>query len=40
MGSWRWLLVVVYLLIEEEGRVVVVTIQDARSSLSPISQGA
>jgi hypothetical protein len=40
MGPWRWLLVVVYLLIEEEGRVVVVTIQDARSSLSPISQGA
>lgn len=31
LGPWRWLLLV-YVLIEDEDRVVVVTIQDARSS--------
>lgn len=31
LGPWRWL-ILVYVLIEEEDRVVVVTIQDARSS--------
>lgn len=31
LGPWRWLLVM-YVLVESEDRVVVVTIQDARSS--------
>lgn len=31
LGPWRWLLLV-YVFIESESRVVVVTIQDARSS--------
>ena len=31
LGPWRWL-ILVYVVIEEEDRVVVVTIQDARSS--------
>ncbi len=31
LGPWRWLLIV-YVFIESEDRVVVVTIQDARSS--------
>jgi hypothetical protein len=31
LGPWRWLLLI-YVYIEEEDRVVVVTIQDARSS--------
>jgi len=31
LGAWRWLLVV-YVFIETEDRVVVVTMQDARSS--------
>jgi plasmid stabilization system protein ParE len=31
LGPWRWL-ILVYLVIETEDRVVVVTIQDARSS--------
>ena len=31
LGPWRWLLLV-YIFIEREDRVVVVTIQDARSS--------
>lgn len=31
LGPWRWL-ILVYVLIEREDRVVVVTIQDARSS--------
>lgn len=35
LGPWRWL-VVVYVLFEEEDRVVVVTIQDGRSSRAPI----
>jgi hypothetical protein len=37
LGPWRWLLLV-YVFIEPEDRVVVVTIQDARSSSSPTSQ--
>lgn len=31
LGPWRWL-VLVYVFLEDEDRVVVVTIQDARSS--------
>lgn len=31
LGPWRWLLLV-YVVIESENRVVVVTVQDARSS--------
>jgi hypothetical protein len=31
LGPWRWL-ILVYVFIEEEGRVVVVTMQDGRSS--------
>jgi plasmid stabilization system protein ParE len=31
LGPWRWL-ILVYVLLEEEDRVVVVTIQDGRSS--------
>ena len=31
LGPWRWMLVV-YVLLEDEGRVVIVTVQDARSS--------
>ena len=31
LGPWRWM-VLVYVFLEEEDRVVVVTIQDARSS--------
>ena len=31
LGPWRWLLIV-YAFVEQEDRVVVVTIQDARSS--------
>jgi hypothetical protein len=31
LGPWRWL-ILVYVFIEDEDRVVVVTIQDARSS--------
>jgi hypothetical protein len=34
IGPWRWL-VLVYVFIESEDRVVVVTIQDARSSAAP-----
>jgi hypothetical protein len=34
IGPWRWL-VLVYVFIESEDRVVVVTIQDARSSTTP-----
>jgi plasmid stabilization system protein ParE len=34
LGPWRWLLLV-YVFIESEDRVVVVTIHDARSSASP-----
>ena len=39
LGPWRWLLIV-YVFIEDRERVVVVTMQDARSSQSPTSQGA
>ena len=34
LGPWRWL-VIVYAYLEDEDRVVVVTIQDGRSSTSP-----
>jgi hypothetical protein len=34
LGPWRWLLLV-YVFIEPEDRVVVVTVQDARSSTAP-----
>ncbi len=34
LGPWRWLLIV-YAFLEEDERVVVVNMQDARSSLSP-----
>jgi hypothetical protein len=37
-GPWRWLLLV-YVVIESEDRVVVVTIQDARSSTAATSAG-
>jgi len=37
LGPWRWL-IVVYLYLEHEDRVVVVTIQDGRSSRSPAGQ--
>lgn len=33
LGPWRWL-ILVYVYIEEQDRVVVVTIQDARSSVA------
>ena len=33
LGPWRWL-IIVYVYIETEDRVVVVTIQDARSSIA------
>lgn len=33
LGPWRWMLVV-YVFFEAENRVVIVTIQDARSSLA------
>lgn len=39
LGPWRWLLLV-YVFIESEDRVVVVTIQDARSSNAPTSKRA
>ena len=34
LGPWRWM-VIVYVYVEEEDRVVVVTIQDGRSGASP-----
>jgi plasmid stabilization system protein ParE len=34
LGPWRWL-VLVYLYLEDEDRVVVVTVQDGRSSRAP-----
>jgi len=37
LGPWRWLLLV-YVYLDAEERVVVVTIQDARASSSPTSQ--
>jgi hypothetical protein len=39
LGPWRWLLLV-YVYIESEDRVVVVTIQDAHASSSPTSRRA
>lgn len=38
LGPWRWLLMV-YVYIEAEDRVVVVTIQDARSAASATTTG-
>ena len=38
LGPWRWLLLV-YIYLEAEDRVVVVTIQDARSAASATSAG-
>jgi hypothetical protein len=38
LGPWRWLLLV-YLVVESEDRVVVVTIQDARSSAAATAAG-
>jgi plasmid stabilization system protein ParE len=38
LGPWRWLLVV-YVYLEAEDRVVVVTIQDARSATSVTTTG-
>ena len=37
LGPWRWL-ILVYVVLEDEGRVVVVTIQDGRSFGSPTSR--
>ena len=34
LGPWRWL-ILVYVFLEEDDRVVVVTIQDGRSGASP-----
>lgn len=36
VGPWRWM-ILVYVFVEDEDRVVVVTIQDGRSSGSPTS---
>jgi hypothetical protein len=38
LGPWRWL-ILVYVFIEPEDRVVVVTVQDARSSTAATSRG-
>ncbi|MGH7760765.1 MAG: type II toxin-antitoxin system RelE family toxin [Candidatus Dormibacteraceae bacterium] len=38
LGPWRWM-IVVYVYLEEENRVVIVTIEDARSSLVARSAG-
>lgn len=38
LGPWRWMLLV-YVVIESEDRVVVVTIQDARSSSAATAAG-
>ena len=37
LGPWRWL-ILVYIYVETEDRVVVVTIQDARSSTAATSE--
>ena len=37
LGPWRWM-VVVYAYLEDEDRVVVVTIQDGRSSAGPTAR--
>lgn len=39
LGPWRWL-ILVYVYIEDEDRVVVVTIQDARSSTAATANQA
>jgi plasmid stabilization system protein ParE len=36
LGPWRWM-ILVYVFLEEEDRVVVVTIQDGRASRAPTS---
>ena len=38
LGPWRWM-VIVYVYLEEDDRVVVVTIQDGRSAASPTGSG-
>lgn len=38
LGPWRWM-VIVYVYLEEDDRVVVVTIQDGRSSRAPTAPG-
>lgn len=38
LGPWRWMLLV-YVVLEDDGRVVVVTIQDARSASAPTAAG-
>jgi hypothetical protein len=38
LGPWRWMLIV-YVVLEEDDRVVVVTIQDARSSAAATAEG-
>ncbi|MBJ7521596.1 MAG: type II toxin-antitoxin system RelE/ParE family toxin [Solirubrobacteraceae bacterium] len=38
LGPWRWMLLV-YVVLPDEGRVVVVTIQDARSVHAPTTVG-
>jgi hypothetical protein len=38
LGPWRWL-IIVYVCIEPEDRVVVVTVQDARSSTAATTRG-
>lgn len=37
LGPWRWMLIV-YVFIEDDDRIVVVTIQDARSSSSATAE--
>ena len=37
LGAWRWM-ILVYVYFDAEDRVVVVTIQDGRSSRSPTSE--
>jgi len=37
LGPWRWMLIV-YVYLEDENRVVIVTVQDARSSRAARSQ--
>lgn len=37
LGPWRWMLVI-YVFMEDDDRVVVVTIQDARSSIAATAE--
>ena len=37
LGPWRWL-ILVYVYLEDEDRVVVITIQDGRASTSPTAR--